>query len=58
MNVKEMADIIASWSNDMVQNSEKQMEGNKAAGKRLRKASIELRKACKVIRQMSLDLDN
>tara|TARA_R110000744_G_scaffold88751_1_gene172876 strand:+ start:624 stop:818 length:195 start_codon:yes stop_codon:yes gene_type:complete len=58
MNIKQLADVIATISNEMVQDAEKQMDGNKAAGRRVRKAASELRKACKAARQLSLDTDN
>ena len=57
MNVKQLADKIASISHDMVQDAEKQMTGNKSAGRRVRTASSELRKLCKELRKVSLDMD-
>ena len=57
VNVKQMADEIAAISNEMVQDAEKQMTGNKSAGRRVRTASSKLRKICKEIRKLSLDMD-
>ena len=55
MNIKQLADQIAALSNEMVQDAEKQMDGNKAAGRRVRNAASELRRACKEARRVSLD---
>ena len=56
MNVKELADLIASLSNDLVQEAEKQMSnGNQSAGRRARKASSKIGKLCKELRKASLE---
>ena len=55
MNVKEMADLIASLSNELVQETERQVsKGNQAAARRARKASSKIGKLCKEFRKASL----
>ena len=57
MNVEQLAEMIASFTNNMVLDAAKQTEGNKSAGRRVRVASSEIRKLCKEIRKASLDMD-
>lgn len=54
MNVKQLADEIASLSNDLVGDAEKQGSGNQAAGRRARVASGKIAKLCKEFRKASL----
>ena len=57
MNVEQLAFMIESISNELLVDAEKQMTGNKSAGRRVRTASSKLRKLCKEIRKASLDMD-
>ena len=57
MNVEQLAFMIESISNELLVDAEKQMTGNKSAGRRVRTASSRLRKLCKEIRKASLDMD-
>jgi hypothetical protein len=57
MSVKELADQIASLSGDLAIDADKQTYGNKAAGRRARKASSRIGKLCKELRRVSVDLD-
>jgi hypothetical protein len=55
MSVKTIADAIASAANDLVQEAEKQESGNQAAGRRARRASVQIGKHCVQFRKVSLD---
>ncbi len=50
--IAQMVELAAAWEKDAKAQAEK---NNKAAGTRARKASLELEKACKQFRKLSLE---
>ena len=58
LNIKTMKELVeklnAAWA-VFAENAEKNLEGNKAAGTRARKASLELEKALKEFRKVSVE---
>jgi hypothetical protein len=49
---------IVDWTNDMESDFHKMCEGNKAAGKRVRKDMMDIKKTAGTIRKNSIELKN